>query len=135
MKTFNNPDYKVIDQLRWSPPSEFITHVEIEDDESSAYTNYEQILTDEFCEVAIMMYGGVVPEKHCNQDWHIRFLEVLNSIIGEGSGWKLQDVREAISEWVSEINSAVQKSAESGFEDRVSGDHWGDINNMYGGDD
>lgn len=123
MKTLNNPDYKVIDKLRWTPPSEFITCVEIEDDESSAHTDYEQILMDEFCEVALNIYGGVVPEKYCNQDWHTKFLEVLNTIIGDGSEWKLYEVREAISEWISEINSAVQTSAESGFDEMISGEY------------
>jgi hypothetical protein len=126
MKTVDNADYKVIDELGWTPPSEFMTVVEIEDDESSAHTDYEQIQFDAFVEVALQMFFGIVEEKYVNQDWHIRTIEMVNSFVDKDAKWTLDIVRDAVKVWVEEINNAVEASANNGFEARQGGDQWGD---------
>jgi hypothetical protein len=124
MKTVDNADYKVIDELGWTPPAKFLAVVEIEDDESSAHTDYEQIQVDEFVPVAVQMFFGIVAAEYANQDWHIRTLEMVNSIVDKDAKWTLDDVREAIKDWVGDTNSAVEASAQNGFEARQSGDYW-----------
>lgn len=124
MKTVDNADYKVIDELGWTPPSDFIYTIEIEDDESSAYTDYEQILTDKFVPVAVQMFFGIVQAEYANQDWHIRTLEMVNSLVEKDAKWTLDDVKDAVTEWVNETNSAVEKSADTGLEARQSGEYW-----------
>lgn len=124
MRTTSNADYKVIDELGWTPPAKFLAVVEIEDDESSAHTDYEQIQVDDFVTVAVQMYYGIVQSEYANQDWHIRTLEVMNDIVDKASVWTLDEVREAVKEWVEQTNSAVEASAQTGFEDRQSGDYW-----------
>jgi len=126
MKTVDNADYKVIDELGWTPPSEFMTVVEIEDDESSAHTDYEQIQFDAFVEVAVQMFFGIVEAQYSNQDWHIRTIEMVNSLVDKDAKWTLDDVRDAVKEWVEETNNAVEASAKNGLEARQSGDQWGD---------
>ena len=124
MKTVDNADYKVIDELGWTPPAKFLAVVEIEDDESSAHTDYEQIQVDDFVTVAVQMFFGIVSTEYANQDWHIRTLEIVNSLVDKDANWTLDDVREAVKEWVEQTNSAVEASAQTGFEDRQSGDYW-----------
>jgi len=124
MKTVDNADYKVIDELGWTPPSEFITVIEIEDDESSAHTDYEQIQFDAFVEVAVQMFFGIVEAKYSNQDWHIRTIEMVNSLVDKDAKWTLDDVKDAVKEWVEETNNAVEASAQNGFEARQGGDYW-----------
>jgi hypothetical protein len=124
MKTVDNADYKVIDELGWTPPSEFIAVVEIEDDESSTHTDYEQIQFDAFVEVAVQMFFGIVEDKYSNQDWHIRTIEMVNSLVDKDAKWTLDDVKDAVKEWVEETNNAVEASAKNGFEARQSGDYW-----------
>ena len=124
MRTTSNADYKIIDELGWTVPEEFIAVVEIEDDESSAHTDYEQIQVDDFVLVAVQMYYGIVQSEYANQDWHIRTLEVMNDIVDKASVWTLDEIREAVKEWVEQTNSAVEASAQTGFEARQSGDYW-----------
>ena len=124
MRTTSNADYKIIDELGWTLPEEFIAVVEIEDDESSACTDYEQIQVDAYVEVAIQMFYGIVKAEYVNQDWHIRTLEVVNDLVDKDAKWTLDDVRDAVKEWVEETNSSVEASAQNGFEDRQSGDYW-----------
>ena len=124
MRTTSNADYKVIDELGWTPPAKFLAVVEIEDDESSAHTDYEQIQVDDFVTVAVQMFFGIVSTEYANQDWHIRTLEIVTSLVDKDANWTLEDVREAVKEWVEQTNSAVEASAQTGFEDRQSGDYW-----------
>lgn len=124
MRTTDIADYRIIDELGWTIPKEFIAVVEIEDDESSACTDYEQIQTDDYVNVALdMLYGNVKPE-YANQDWHLRTLEMLNDVIDKDAGWGEDEIREAVKEWVDSINSSIEHDAEEGFEARQSGDYW-----------
>lgn len=124
MRTTSNADYKIIDELGWTIPEKFIAVVEIEDDESSACTDYEQIQVEDFVTVAVQMYFGIVPAEYVNQDWHIRVCELMKDLITDDREWTLPETEEAVREWANDINSYVQSSAQTGFEDRQSGDYW-----------
>lgn len=124
MRTTSNADYKIIDELGWTIPEKFIAVVEIEDDESSACTDYEQIQVEDFVTVAVQMHFGIVPAEYVNQDWHIRVCELMKDLITDDREWTLLETEEAVREWANDINSYVQSSAQTGFEDRQSGDYW-----------
>lgn len=124
MRTVDNADYKIIDELGWTVPKMFITVLDIEDDESSACTDYEQILVEPLVTVAVQMFFGIVPAEYVNQDWHIRVMELMNELITKDRQWTLTETEEAVKEWVEQTNSAVEASAQNGFEDRQSGDYW-----------
>jgi len=124
MRTTSNADYKIIDELGWTIPEKFIAVVEIEDDESSACTDYEQIQVEDFVTVAVQMHFGIVPVEYVNQDWHIRVLELMKDLITDDREWTLPETEEAVREWVDEVNSSIEHYAQEGFEARQSGDYW-----------
>ena len=127
-------DYSIQDVLGFTIPKEFIAEVSIEDDESSAEVEYEQIQTAEF--VAALFWSqqgqlaeGMTPElmtnvsqaveKYVKETWGED--ETINTICEN-----LHEYRSEVEAWLINVNQEIEADADRGFEERQSGDYWRD---------
>lgn len=127
-------DYSIQDVLGFTIPKQFIAEVSIEDDESSAEVEYEQIQTEEFATALFwaqqdqlaegmtsefMTKCSKALEKYVKETWGED--ETINTICEN-----LHEYRSEVEAWLIKVNEEIEADAERGFEDRVSGDYWKD---------
>lgn len=127
-------DYSIHDVLGFTIPKQFIAEVSIEDDESSAEVEYEQIQTAEFAAALFwsqqgQLAEGMTPElmtnvsqaveKYVKETWGQD--ETINTICEN-----LHEYRSEVEAWLITVNQEIEADAERGFEDRQSGDYWRD---------
>lgn len=127
-------DYSIRDVLGFNIPAQFVAECFIEDDESSAEVEYEQIQTAEFAAALFwsqqgQLAEGMTPElmtnvsqaveKYVKETWGED--ETINSICEN-----LHEYRSEVEAWLIKVNQEIEADAERGFEDRVSGDYWSD---------
>jgi TRAP-type mannitol/chloroaromatic compound transport system substrate-binding protein len=127
-------DYSIQDVLGFTIPKQFIAEVSIEDDESSAEVEYEQIQTAEFAAALFwsqqnQLDEGMTPEfmTRCSQalEEYVKEThgkdETINTICEN-----LYEYRSEVEAWLTKVNEEIEADAQTGFEDRVSGDYWKD---------
>lgn len=127
-------DYSIQDVLGFTIPKQFIAEVSIEDDESSAEVEYEQIQTAEFAAALFwsqqgQLAEGMTPELMTNVSQAVEQYvketwgqdETINTICEN-----LHEYRAEVEAWLTSINEEIESDAQTGFEDRVSGDYWKD---------
>ena len=127
-------DYSIRDVLGFNIPAQFVAECFIEDDESSAEVEYEQIQTAEFAAALFwsqqgQLAEGMTPElmtnvsqaveKYVKETWGED--ETINTICEN-----LHEYRSEVEAWLIKVNQEIEADAERGFEDRQSGDYWSD---------
>lgn len=127
-------DYSIQDVLGFTLPKQFIAEVSIEDDESSAEVEYEQIQTAEFVAALFWSQQGQLAEG-MTPELMTRCFQALEKYVKETHGKdetiniiceNLHEYRSEVEDWLINVNQEIEADAERGFEDRVSGDYWKD---------
>lgn len=125
-------DYSIRDVLGFNIPARFVAEVEIEDDESSAEVEYEQIQVTEFAEALFWAQQNQMDED-ITDDLMSAVSEALQQYVednyGEGETTNtvcdnLFEYRTLVEAWLTTINEEIESDAQTGFEDRQSGDYW-----------
>lgn len=127
-------DYSIKDVLGFELPKRFVAEVEIEDDESSAEVEYEQIQDEAFAE-AMFWAQHNQRDEDLTDDLMFAVSEALQQYVedtfGEGETTNtvcdtLYEYRSLVEDWAKYVNGVISADAQRGFEDRQSGDYWAD---------
>lgn len=127
-------DYSIRDVLGFNIPARFVAELSIEDDESAAEVEYEQIQVEAFATSMFLAQQNQLDDDITN-DLMFAFAEVLQQYVedtfGEGETTNtvcdnLHEYRNLVEDWAKYVNEVIEADAQRGFEDRVSGDYWSD---------
>ena len=127
-------DYSIQDVLGFTLPKRFIAELSIEDDETSAEVEYEQIQVEAF---ATSMFWA--QQNQLDDDITPELMLAVSAALqtyveeteGEGETTNsvcdgIHEYRNLVEDWANHINGQIDADAATGFEDRVSGDYWKD---------
>ena len=127
-------DYSIHDVLGFTIPKQFIAECFIEDDESSAEVEYEQIQVAEFAESLFWAQQNQLDEG-MTSEFMTQCSKALEQYVKETHGEdetinticeNLHEYRAEVEAWLTSINEEIESDAQTGFEERQSGDYWRD---------
>ena len=119
-------DVTMNEQFDWAFPEEWITELDLEDDESNTTVTYEVVETTKVLEMAALIYaGGKVPHELLSTRnwWASELQEAMKS--GDDEELTLEETLEGVKYWVEEeINATMESCAEKQLESYLDGSHW-----------
>lgn len=117
-------DVSMDDEFDWSFPEQWISVVDMEDDESSLTVTYEVIDTDKVLEVAALIYaGGIIPDELLTPRKY--WAEALAEAMSSEEPLTLEETLDGVRYWVeTELNGTMESSAQRKFDDYRDGSHW-----------
>jgi hypothetical protein len=127
-------DYSIRDVLGFNIPAQFVAECFIEDDESSAEVEYEQIQVEEFAEALFLAQQDQLAEG-MTSEFMTQCSKAIEQYVKETWGEdetinticeNLYQYRSEVEAWLITINEEIESDARTGFEDRQSGDYWRD---------
>lgn len=127
-------DYSIRDVLGFNIPAQFVAECFIEDDESSAEVEYEQIQVEAFAESLFWAQQNQLDEG-MTSEFMTQCSKALEQYVKETHGEdetinticeNLHEYRAEVEAWLITVNEEIESDAQTGFEDRQSGDYWKD---------
>lgn len=119
-------DVTMADQFEWAFPKEWITVIEMEDDESSLDVKYEVVDTTKVLEIAALLYaGGSVPHELLTERilWVTKLKDAMQPDGDEPL--TLEETLEGVTYWVNEeLNATMESYAEEKLAGYKDGSEW-----------
>jgi len=119
-------DVTMEDQFGWAFPKEWITNLDLADDESSADVRYDVVETAKVLEIAALLYAGgsVPPELLTTRGyWAFELKESMKS--EEDETLTLEETLDGVKHWVDEeLNETMHSYAQTKLEGLIDGSEW-----------
>jgi len=119
-------DVTMNEQFDWAFPKEWMTELDLEDDESNTTVTYEVVETTKVLEITVLLYaGGSIPQELLTPRnyWATALKDAMQS--EEGETLTLEETLDGVKYWVEEeLNATMQSYAQTKLEGYLDGSEW-----------
>jgi hypothetical protein len=119
-------DVTMNEQFDWAFPKEWMTELDLEDNESNTTVTYEVVETTKVLEITALLYaGGRIPQELLTPRnyWATALKDAMQS--EEGETLTLEETLDGVKYWVEEeLNATMQSYAQTKLEGYLDGSEW-----------